>query len=75
MPAKKQPAKKSPAKKPIVKKKAATSASGVTCTCCPDWPIKYPERCSNTLTRAGKTHYFCTARCKEKFVKSPEKYV
>lgn len=45
----------------------------VFCVMCPKWEIKRPERCSNTLTRAGKKKYFCTARCKEKFLKKEEK--
>jgi hypothetical protein len=48
--------------------------SKVFCTCCPTWEIKHPSRCSNTLKNRDKIHYFCTARCKEKFLKSPEKY-
>lgn len=39
------------------------------CAMCPDWEIKHPERCSNTTKKAGKTVYFCTARCKEKFLR------
>lgn len=45
------------------------------CTVCPKWEIKRPERCSNTLTRKGKKHYFCTKKCKERFEKSPEKFL
>jgi YHS domain-containing protein len=35
---------------------------------------KRPERCSNTLTRKGKKHHFCTKRCKERFEKEPGKF-
>jgi YHS domain-containing protein len=40
---------------------------------CPDWEIKRPEKCSNTVERKGKTVYFCTKRCKEKFVRNESK--
>ena len=46
----------------------------VYCRVCPDWEIKRPERCSNTLKRQGVTLYFCTSRCKERFSKAPEKF-
>lgn len=39
------------------------------CAMCPDWQIKNPQRCSNTLEEDGKTVYFCTARCKERFLR------
>jgi hypothetical protein len=32
------------------------------------------ERCSNTLTQRDATLYFCTKRCKERFIKTPEKF-
>lgn len=44
------------------------------CTVCPKWEIKKPERCSNTLVKGGKKHYFCTAKCKERFARAPEKF-
>lgn len=74
------------AKKRVVRRvkaaKGARSAGGaarakgdkVFCPCCPTWEIKFPERCSNTLERAGRTLFFCTRRCKDKFARSPEKY-
>ncbi|MBK8171088.1 MAG: hypothetical protein IPK60_12190 [Sandaracinaceae bacterium] len=43
------------------------------CAMCPDWEIKRPEKCSNTVERKGKTVYFCTKRCKEKFVRNESK--
>jgi YHS domain-containing protein len=51
-----------------------SKASKTFCQVCPDWEIKNPERCSNSLKKAGKTMYFCTSRCKEKFQKTPEKF-
>lgn len=51
------------------------TAGKVHCTCCPDWEIKRPERCSNTLQYGGRILYFCTRRCKEKFERNPGKYV
>ncbi len=42
------------------------------CAMCPDWEIKNPHRCSNTLEDKGRTVYFCTARCKERFLRSAE---
>lgn len=45
------------------------------CTVCPTWEIKNPDRCSNTLKKASKTLYFCTKRCKERYSKSPEKFL
>ena len=48
--------------------KNGTSAK-VYCKMCPDWEIKNPARCSNTLQQGGKTLYFCTKRCKERFQK------
>jgi YHS domain-containing protein len=56
------------------KAKARPSAKKVYCPCCPTWEIKHPERCSNTMKHAGKTLYFCTRRCKERFAKAPEKF-
>jgi len=55
-------------------KKQTTKAKKVYCTVCPQWEIKKPERCSNTLTHKGAKHYFCTSRCKERFTKAPEKF-
>jgi len=45
------------------------------CSVCPKWEIKIPERCSNTMSHKGKKHYFCTKRCKERFQKTPEKFL
>ncbi|MFA6236516.1 MAG: hypothetical protein WC635_04235 [Bacteriovorax sp.] len=44
------------------------------CTVCPTWEIKRPEQCSNTIKKASKTLYFCTKKCKERYVKAPEKF-
>ncbi len=44
------------------------------CTVCPKWEIKKPERCSNTVKKGAKILYFCTARCKERYSKAPEKF-
>lgn len=41
----------------------------IFCTICPQWEIKRPEVCSNTLVSKGKKHFFCTRRCKERFLK------
>ncbi len=68
------PTKSSSNPKATSKKPVKAGGSGVVCACCPDWPIKYPERCSNTLQRAGKMYYFCTKRCKDKFQKNPSAY-
>ena len=46
----------------------------VYCRVCPDWEIKQPERCSNTVSQKGAMIYFCTRRCKERFAKAPEKF-
>jgi len=56
-----------------VKSPKAKSAKTVFCTICPKWEIKRPEVCSNTLTAKGTKHYFCTRRCKERFIKNAEK--
>ncbi len=56
-------------KKPIKK----TTKPKTFCTMCPKWEIKRPEVCSNTLTSKGKMHFFCTKRCKDRFVKSQER--
>jgi YHS domain-containing protein len=68
-------AKKPAEKRSGAKKPAKAGGSGVVCACCPDWPIKYPERCSNTVKHAGTTYYFCTKRCKDKFQRHPSAYV
>lgn len=47
----------------------------IHCTVCPIWEIKRPENCSNTLTFKGAKHYFCTSKCKERFKKTPEKFL
>jgi hypothetical protein len=46
----------------------------VYCRVCPDWEIKRPDRCSNTAIHRHETIYFCTRRCKERFLKAPEKF-
>lgn len=48
---------------------AVKKAKKTFCSICPDWEIKNPDRCLNTLKKGSKTHYFCTKRCKEKFIK------
>lgn len=45
-------------------------AKKVFCKICTDWEIKKPERCSNTVKKTSGTLYFCTKRCKEKYVKA-----
>ena len=45
------------------------------CTVCPKWEIKRPEKCSDTLVSKSKKHYFCTRKCKERFEKTPEKFI
>jgi hypothetical protein len=55
--------------------KKKTAARRTYCAVCPDWEIKNPDRCSNTVTRKGTKHYFCTSRCKERFQKAPEKFL
>ncbi|MCM2321940.1 MAG: hypothetical protein NDJ90_01620 [Oligoflexia bacterium] len=45
------------------------------CTVCPRWEIKQPEKCSNTLLAKGKKRYFCTKKCKDRFEKTPEKFL
>jgi YHS domain-containing protein len=45
------------------------------CQVCPTWEIKLPDRCSNTIEKKGKKMYFCTKRCKERFIKAPEKFL
>lgn len=40
------------------------------CQMCPDWEIKNPDRCSNTLKKGARKLYFCTKRCKEKYIKN-----
>lgn len=50
------------------------SEKKVHCVVCPKWEIKRPERCSNTLTRRGRKLYFCTRRCKDRYLKTPEKF-
>lgn len=44
------------------------------CAVCPDWEIKNPDRCSNTIKKSAKTLYFCTLKCKDRYAKSPEKF-
>jgi YHS domain-containing protein len=62
--------------KAATKKKVITAkAKKIFCSVCPKWEIKRPERCSNTKTVKGILHYFCTAKCKERFEKSPEKFL
>ncbi len=52
-----------------------TQTKKVHCGICRDWEIKNPERCSNTLIHKRKRLYFCTRKCKERFMKSPEKFL
>ena len=33
------------------------------------------KRAGATAVYKGKTYYFCSASCKDKFVKTPDKYV
>jgi YHS domain-containing protein len=54
--------------------KAKKTSTKVYCSVCPDWEIKHPERCSNTMTHKGQKRYFCTKKCKELFAKTPERY-
>ncbi|MBL8684060.1 MAG: hypothetical protein JNK05_33110 [Myxococcales bacterium] len=46
---------------------AGAPSAAVFCEMCPTWQIKQPERCSNTLEREGRTLYFCTRRCRERY--------
>ncbi len=55
--------------------KAVMARKKTYCTVCPTWEIKSPDRCSNTLQTKGKTLYFCTKRCKERYTKTPERFV
>jgi hypothetical protein len=43
--------------------------------CRPDWEIKRPEPCSNTLVHGGRTLHFCSRRCKKRFERNPGKYI
>lgn len=59
-------------------KKATTFKAKTTktfCGICSDWEIKQPEKCSNTLVLKGKKHFFCTAKCKVRFTKTPDKFL
>ncbi len=53
----------------MTKTKKKISGKKTFCGMCPDWEIKNPERCSNTHKKGSRTFYFCTRRCKDKFVK------
>ena len=61
-----------------MRKTAQKSNVGVVkktyCKVCPQWEIKNPARCSNTIKKASKTLYFCTQRCKDRYTMSPEKF-
>lgn len=46
----------------------------IFCKVCPNWEIKRPAQCSNTIIYKRKKLYFCTKRCKERFEKTPEKF-
>ena len=46
----------------------------IHCVVCPKWEIKHPERCSNTIKSKTKILYFCTMKCKERYLKSPEEF-
>jgi len=56
-------------------KAKSASAKKTYCTVCPGWEIKRPETCSNRLTHNGAKHYFCTRKCKERFRKTPAKFL
>lgn len=56
----------------VVKKSVVTKKT--YCVVCPTWEIKNPDRCSNTIQKASKVLHFCTKKCKERYVKSPEKF-
>lgn len=56
--------------KASTKKARSARAKKEFCVMCPDWEIKIPERCSNTLKRGAKTLYFCTRRCKDRFLRA-----
>jgi hypothetical protein len=62
-------------KKSAAKKKASSKTQKIFCTVCPKWEIQRPERCSSTKTHKGVLRYFCTAKCKERFEKAPEKFL
>jgi hypothetical protein len=47
----------------------------IYCAVCPDWEIKQPAKCSNTMTHRGAKKYFCTKKCKERFERTPEKFI
>jgi len=49
-------------------------ATKIFCKVCPKWEIKRPEKCSNTLAEGNSKLYSCTARCRERYQKSPEKF-
>jgi hypothetical protein len=48
------------------------SAQKIFCRMCPKWEIKQPERCSNTVLEGAKKIYFCTQRCKEKYLRKAQ---
>jgi hypothetical protein len=51
-----------------------TAGKKTFCKICSDWEIKFPERCSNTVKKNLGTLYFCTKKCKERYLKAPEKF-
>ncbi len=55
--------------------KASSSKKKTFCACCPKWEIKRPAQCSNTKTYKATKYYFCTRKCKERFEKTPEKFL
>lgn len=57
-----------------MKKVKSPSGKKIYCVVCPKWEIKQPDRCSNTLKKGQGTLYFCTSRCKERYIKAPEKF-
>lgn len=67
---KKRTLKSSAPRKPVSKDVKDVKMETIFCTICPNWQIKRPEVCSNTLTTKTKKHYFCTKRCKERFLKN-----
>ncbi len=58
----------------LAKMKVKKSSKSIFCSVCPDWEIKRPHMCSNTFSHKKTKHYFCTRKCKDRFVKAPEKF-
>lgn len=55
--------------------KAQSKKKKVYCGICSDWEIKRPEKCSNTTIHKGTKVYFCTSKCKERFLKTPDNFL